>query len=437
MPGNSVADAISLLTEAVDRVRADDSRATDVELVDGLAQTRESTRLVARLQVETVGALQRRGVFAAMGNKRPDSPVAEVLTVDRRQAREIVRVAEHVCTRVDLQGQVLPPVLPGMTAAFAAGQASLQHVDLIARLMDSAPARRIPPSAWAGIEEQIGIQAKADVDTPTELLRFGQELIRRYDQDGPEPDAPEPAQVNELRVTPLPGGGGRITGTFEDPVRFAQIATVIGAKAAPLTAEDQRSPAERNADALAEVCGFVLEHGDKDVLPSSAGLRPQVMLLMQLTDLENRATAGCLDIGSTPTPAAARQMCCDGAVIPVVLNSAGMPLDVGRRQRIVGDTIRLAVIARDRGCAHPGCDRPPTWSEVHHIKEWAHGGETKLSNLVMLCRTHHRDIHSTEWEVRIARDGLPEFIPPLWLDEDQKPRRHPRVPPRPQPVGQP
>jgi 5-methylcytosine-specific restriction protein A len=104
------------------------------------------------------------------------------------------------------------------------------------------------------------------------------------------------------------------------------------------------------------------------------------------------------------------------------MNGAGQPLDVGRATRTIPDGLRRAVAARDRGCAHPGCDRTPSWSEVHHIHEWELGGETKLSNLVMLCRAHHRQIHSTEWIVRI-RDGLPEFIPPKWVDRSQTPRR--------------
>ena len=64
------------------------------------------------------------------------------------------------------------------------------------------------------------------------------------------------------------------------------------------------------------------------------------------------------------------------------------------------------------GVRIPGCGRPPSWCEVHHIHEWELGGETKLSNLAMLCRMHHRQVHFTEWVVRI-RDGLPEFIEPF------------------------
>jgi 5-methylcytosine-specific restriction protein A len=84
-----------------------------------------------------------------------------------------------------------------------------------------------------------------------------------------------------------------------------------------------------------------------------------------------------------------RMLCCDAQVIPIVLNGAGQPLDVGRATRTIPDGLRRAVTARDRGCAHPGCDRPPSWSEIHHIREWARGGATRLDNLVMLCKVHH------------------------------------------------
>jgi 5-methylcytosine-specific restriction protein A len=147
-----------------------------------------------------------------------------------------------------------------------------------------------------------------------------------------------------------------------------------------------------------------------------------VNVLIRLDDLQNRARAACLDFGGTASPEALRMLCCDAATVPVVLDGKGQPLDVGRARRTIPDGLRRAVAARDRGCAHPGCGRPPSWSEVHHIREWEFGGETKLSNLVMLCRQHHRQIHFTEWIVRI-RDGLPEFVPPKWIDPLQTPRR--------------
>jgi Domain of unknown function (DUF222)/HNH endonuclease len=189
-----------------------------------------------------------------------------------------------------------------------------------------------------------------------------------------------------------------------------------------LTGDDQRTAGERQAEALADVCGYVLDHGPVSLVPECGGHRPHVNVLVRLDDLENRARAGCLDFGGTASPQALRMLCCDAAVVPIVMNGAGQPLDVGRATRTIPDGLRRAVAARDRGCAHPGCGRTPSRCEVHHAVPWEHGGPTTLSNLVMLCRGHHRQIHFTEWAVRI-RDGLPEFIPPPWIDPAQRPRR--------------
>ena len=377
-----------------------------------LAGSRELSRLVGQLQVEAVAGLLRSGAFAAAGyQRRPESAVANVLTVDRRDAVEIVRAAERI------------EELPATAAVFAAGAASVRQVNVIGRVLDSAPA--LTPEMRAEVEAKIA--AAADESTPTELARFGTKLIQDLDSRDDDPDAPPPVQVNELRISPLPGGGGLINARFEDPVRFNAIVAVLDAKSAPLTADDQRSAAERQADALADVCGYVAEHGDASVLPSTGGYRPQVYLTVGVSDLENRADAGCLTFGGTPTPGELRRLCCDAGVIPVVMNGAGQPLDVGRSQRTIPAGLRSAVTVRDGGCAHPGCDRPPAWSEIHHIKEWSCGGDTGLHNVVMLCKVHHREIHSTDWLVRMRSDGIPEFIPPEWIDPARKPRSHPRV----------
>jgi len=88
----------------------------------------------------------------------------------------------------------------------------------------------------------------------------------------------------------------------------------------------------------------------------------------------------------------------DAAAVPVVLGGAGQPLDVGRATRTVPEGLRRAVTARDRGCAR--CGRPPSWCEVHHVLPGEHGAETKLANLVMLCRVCHRLVHHAGWDVR-------------------------------------
>ena len=149
-------------------------------------------------------------------------------------------------------------------------------------------------------------------------------------------------------------------------------------------------------------------------------------VIIGLADLEARARAAMLDFGGILTPAQLRLLACDARVVPVVMNGIPQPLDVGRATRVIPDGLRRAVIARDRGCAHAGCQRPPSWSEIHHIVPWEEGGETSLANCVMLCRFHHRLMHRPGWIVRI-RDGRPEFIPPKWIDYEQRPRRQPTL----------
>jgi hypothetical protein len=130
-------------------------------------------------------------------------------------------------------------------------------------------------------------------------------------------------------------------------------------------------------------------------------------------------------VGSPLSAVAARRLACDAAILPAVLGGGGQVLDVGRERRLFTGPLRRALILRDRGCAFPGCDRPPRWADGHHMIHWADGGETTLHNAVLLCGHHHRLIHHSPWQVRLnPADGLPEFIPPAYLDPRQLPRRN-------------
>ena len=89
------------------------------------------------------------------------------------------------------------------------------------------------------------------------------------------------------------------------------------------------------------------------------------------------------------------------------------PLDVGRKTQVVPAPLRRAVIARDRRCRFPGCDRPPPWSDCHHVVHWADGGETALLNLLLLCRPHHRLVHDERRGFGLELDdGVPVFRRP-------------------------
>ncbi|QYN37746.1 13E12 repeat family protein [Pseudonocardia sp. DSM 110487] len=354
MPVGSVATAHRLLTEAVDALaRAAGTGATDAELLSVLTVCEGLSRRLDRLTASTVSVLQRRGAFAERGYKSAAAALSDLLGWETFEARRRVHAADSVCPRIGLDGTEHPPRLAATAAAFASGHARLRHVEVIAKLLDSPAAHRLSPEVWAGAEAVLA--EKTAQYTPTQLQSWGTDLIDKLDADGPEPDDRPPAPVNELHLLPHRGRpGGSLKGRFDDDALHDAIATLIDTMAAPRTGDDQRGAAQRQAEALAEVCGYVLDHGE---VPESGGRRPHLNVIIGLEDLEGRARAAMLDFGGRLSPESLRLLACDAAVVPIVMNGAGQPLDVGRAKRTVPDGLRRAVAARDRGCAR--CGRPP------------------------------------------------------------------------------
>ena len=120
----------------------------------------------------------------------------------------------------------------------------------------------------------------------------------------------------------------------------------------------------------------------------------------------------------------ARRIACDAGKV-VMRQRSGQILSVGRKTRTIPPPIRRALEFRDQGCRFPGCTSQHC--DAHHIEHWADGGETKLSNLVLLCRRHHRLLHEGGFSVRMDDQGAVQLF-------DQRGRLLERSP-APPPVG--
>ncbi len=437
----AVGEAVTLLRRAVDALLAVPVQGLEaagfvslLEVVEG--QRRRLEALDQRLLAGAASA----GVASLFGQPGLAGVLASVLRIDAVEARRRVARAGDLGPRRSLTGEVLGPILPTAAEAVAAGELSGAQADVVIRCLERIPAAA-PAAAWP-VAEQVLVQA-ATVEGPRMLGRTAEALLARLDPDGREPAEEQAQRRRGFTLTRRPGGWSRPGGDWSPEVTAFWTA-VLDSLAAPQNTDghpDPRSPAQRRHDAMLEAARRLLASGS---LPPAGGVPVTVLAtttISELTTAAAKATAqagyGELDLAGLGSAGLARlghgdqisiatllAMAGDGEVIPVVFNDTGGILAYGRGKRLADRGQRLALAARDGGCCFPGCDRPAAWTEVHHILDWAAGGPTDLDNLCLVCVFHHRHFQAAGWAVRMADDGQPEWLPPPWLDPEQKPRRN-------------
>jgi hypothetical protein len=173
----------------------------------------------------------------------------------------------------------------------------------------------------------------------------------------------------------------------------------------PAGPSDRRTPTQRRADALIEIARLALRSGE---LPDTGGGRPRLTIVTA-----PRAVSPSADVlrgevvgtGTELTPSALLRLACDADIEVAIPGDSGDALDLRRTRREPSPAQRRALVLRDRGCVFPGCDRPPQWTEAHHLVYWSRGGNTDLDNLVLLCAFHHHLLHEGSWTLQPAADG--------------------------------
>ena len=170
-----------------------------------------------------------------------------------------------------------------------------------------------------------------------------------------------------------------------------------------------QSPTVRRADALTLMAeGFLAS--EQHTL--SGGDRQQIVVHVDAQTLKHDHAGRCeLDEGPGIAAETARRLACDASLVILVENEQGEPLNIGRKTRTIPPALRRALNSRDRGCRFPGCTHT-RFVDGHHVQHWAQGGETKLSNLVSLCRFHHRQVHEGLVVVQVLNDGAIRFVRP-------------------------
>lgn len=345
--------------------------------------------------------------------------------------RHRYRLRPKAATRLVDRAQEVIDILPAIGQAIIDGRADVEQADVIVTGMEQLPGSASPTQCDAVLDELLDRCATED---PLELSRSATkaaEELTLVSEDGEPPDDDEPAAHARRHLHLRPKDGGTEISGWAPADIAAAIAAYLTARSQPDDAghgdptdpdgKDTRNTGQRHLDALAEACGHAA------TCPQTpAPAVPAVLVTLDYHALTGRLSGGTLLDTGQPLPASlARRMCCEAALIPTVLDGQTLPLDLGRGQRLFTTTQRTALALRDRGCTFPGCDQPPVACHAHHLTEWqAHTGPTSLDNGALLCPHHHRTVHRHRWTGRIGPHGRPQYIPPPWIDPQQKPRHH-------------
>jgi 5-methylcytosine-specific restriction endonuclease McrA len=169
------------------------------------------------------------------------------------------------------------------------------------------------------------------------------------------------------------------------------------------------SAEQQQADALALIAESALHH---ELDPGAPGERYQVVVHVDAAVLSDADAPGqsVLDGGTHVFAETSARLACDATRVVMRHEPDGRIVEVGARTRTIPPAIRRALHARDRGCRFPGCGVP--FGQGHHIRHWAQGGPTTLSNLAMLCRRHHRTVHEQGYQAERLADGTLRFTRP-------------------------
>ena len=346
--------------------------------------------------------------------------------IDLGAAREKVRVARALAT------------LPHISAAMQRGQLSYAKVRALTRIATPGNDGRLVDLALAGTAAQVEriVRAWRRVDQveaaqQTEQRHQHRSVTMHVDDDG--------MVVLRGRLTPEIGAVVQRALEAAADRLFQEAAHVSpGNRIA-----EEVTPAQRRADALGLLAECAL---GADLDCGTAGDRYQVVLHVDAAALQTTsesAAAGALDVmesypSTTADPGQAvvelnngatnvsaetsRRIACDASLVAMRYTRDGSVLDVGRKTRAIPTAIRRALLKRDRHCQFPGCTARRC--DGHHIRHWADGGPTRLDNLTLLCRRHHRAVHEGGFTIVQRDEGTPVFHRPDGTCVETAPATH-------------
>lgn len=382
-----------------------------------------------------------RGIWAEQGGRTPAQWLSWKIGMAAPTAREYVRVGLQLrelpllrqqfragrisYSKVRALTRVAVPELEEMLLQWAE-DATANEIERVVsgfrraqRAATSSDEDRHLRRGWSERVEDDGMVAvtlRMTADEAAEMRSLCDRLVElerhaiRRDED--DPDDTGDQAVNAAPLAEIPGtvegedADGHPGAESDDP-----FTGPVGTAAA--SEGNLRSTGGEVIDAVLRTLRCGVQTGPSD---TSGFDRHTLVLHLDAADLVDDAAPGVVvDDAHGRTQVVERQLvrrlACEAGLVAVVRDGEHTPIDVGRRDRRLSAALRRALTSRDRSCRFPGCGSS-RHLDAHHVVHWADGGETNLSNLVLLCGYHHRFVHDRGWTVTAAASGTFAFAPP-------------------------
>ncbi|OJX65694.1 MAG: hypothetical protein BGO95_04430 [Micrococcales bacterium 73-13] len=374
----------------------------------------ERRRIDAEL-VAIAGEIARRsprdagfsGLAQRSGLRTPEQLLQRAAGFSAREASDLVRVGS------------LPADDP-VALAVAAGEVSVAAGAAIAGGLGEATAGIEAARLEAAAAELLG--RSRDL-TAEQLVRAARDLRAELDADSIVERERRLRDRRSLRMIRLEDGTTRLVALL-DPESAAIVRDAYDVITSPRRGgprfvagdaverarrleRDPRTTEQLALDAFVELLRLGARVAPGELL---GGREPAVRVVVTDADLARRGGSARIEGESAVISiASAERRICEAGTVPIRFDGDGQVVNVGREHRLFTARQRIGLAVRDGGCRWPGCDRPPSWCEAHHIDEWkAHGGRTDIADGVLLCRFHHLYVHDRQW--RIRRQGRAEYF---------------------------
>jgi hypothetical protein len=388
--GDRLRSAGARLTAAINDYAAALRNADGATLGEGLIRTREAKDRLECVFAEGLRRFEKSGEYAAEGALDLVAWLRANCKLSGGAAAERVGIARQL------------EQLPQTQKAFASGDLAYQHVAVMARTADHVGVAAVQKA-------EASLLKAAETMDPGVFTGVAKNFEHRVDAAAALAEANRAHERRYLHVGEPLDGMVRLDGLL-DVEGGAILRTALNAGVLP-GKDDDRTPGQRRADALIDLC-----RRKAGGSATGAGPRPHLVIRASLDTLLGTpgAPAGELEVGGSVPAETVRRLACDAALTRIT-GRGELEAEISHASRSIPPSTRRAVEARDRRCVAGSCDRPPQWTDCHHLQHWTQGGPTQLPNLVLLCRRHHRMVHEEGWGLRRGEHGRWGLVPPIKL----------------------